>query len=434
VSDNSSMVKPVTNKDRFLTLDIIRGVALFGILLINITAFGLPYAYQDPTIYGGAEGYDLWSWISTEMLFEGTQRGIFSILFGAGIILLTSRLEKSGIANSQDIYFRRNVWLMLFGVIHAYILLWSGEILFAYGLFALIAYVFRHLSPKNLFIIAIAFLLFGAVLDGLKKNRINDNYLKYTAAIELKNDNVILTKEQSEDIEAWEEIEKDMKPDEAKIQKKIDGILGSYTEHFIHNVPASVYMQSSHIYRYFYDLISMILIGMALFKLGVMTLQAKTRLYLGMMLGGYAVGLTTNYYEVTTLISSEFSIQAFNQTSDTYWLGRLGMTVGHLGLLLLFCKSGIFSWLQKSLAAVGQMALTNYVSHSIICGIVFYGIGFGLFAQLARHELYYVVFSIWIAQLIISPIWLKYYKFGPLEWLWRSLTYMKRQPMKKEAV
>jgi uncharacterized protein len=89
-------------------------------------------------------------------------------------------------------------------------------------------------------------------------------------------------------------------------------------------------------------------------------------------------------------------------------------------------------WLKNRLAAVGKMALTNYVMHSVICMIVFTGVGFGLFGKLQRHELLYVVFSIWIFQLILSPIWLKYFYFGPLEWCWRYLSYLKKYPFKKQ--
>ena len=109
------------------------------------------------------------------------------------------------------------------------------------------------------------------------------------------------------------------------------------------------------------------------------------------------------------------------------------MTVGHLGALLLFCRSGWLHWLQQSLAAVGRMALSNYVSHSIICAIVFYGFGFGLYGRLERHQLYYVVAAVWVFQLMVSPIWLRYYHFGPFEWIWRSLTYLALQPLRRGA-
>ncbi len=105
--------------------------------------------------------------------------------------------------------------------------------------------------------------------------------------------------------------------------------------------------------------------------------------------------------------------------------------MGHVGLIMIFCKLPILQWLKTSLAAVGKMALTNYLMHSVICLIVFTCVGFGLFGKLQRYELYYVVLAIWIFQLIVSPIWLSYFRFGPAEWLWRSLTYLKVQPMKK---
>jgi uncharacterized protein len=107
------------------------------------------------------------------------------------------------------------------------------------------------------------------------------------------------------------------------------------------------------------------------------------------------------------------------------------MTCGHIALIMLFVKSGILPWLRKSLAAVGQMAFTNYITHSIICNFIFLGYGLSMYGKLQRHELYYIVIGIWIFQLIISPIWLKYFRFGPLEWGWRSLTYWERQPFKK---
>jgi uncharacterized protein len=105
--------------------------------------------------------------------------------------------------------------------------------------------------------------------------------------------------------------------------------------------------------------------------------------------------------------------------------------MGHVGLIMLFCKIPILGWLKTSLAAVGKMALTNYLMHSVICMFVFTGVGFGLFGQLERFELLYVVLVIWVFQLIVSPIWLTYYQFGPMEWLWRSLSYMKKQDFRQ---
>jgi uncharacterized protein len=117
----------------------------------------------------------------------------------------------------------------------------------------------------------------------------------------------------------------------------------------------------------------------------------------------------------------------------TYPFGRIAMAFGHIGVVMIFCKANFLVFLKKGLAAIGRMALTNYIMHSVICAIVFTGVGFSLYGELQRYQLYYVVFSVWLFQLIASPIWLSYFRFGPMEWLWRSLTYKKVQPFRKRA-
>jgi uncharacterized protein len=146
---------------------------------------------------------------------------------------------------------------------------------------------------------------------------------------------------------------------------------------------------------------------------------------------GYAVGLTVNYYETTMVYQSNWEIVTMHRAEQTYQLGRLFNTMGHIGLAMLFIRSGMLRFLQNAIAAVGKMALTNYLIHTVICNIYFMGFGFGMFGRLQRYELYYVVAVIWIFQLIYSPIWFKYFRFGPAEWAWRSLTYMKTQPFRR---
>jgi uncharacterized protein len=142
-----------------------------------------------------------------------------------------------------------------------------------------------------------------------------------------------------------------------------------------------------------------------------------------MMLIGYAVGLTVNYFETQMVVDSNFDTVTMAKANQTYDLGRLFTTLGHVGLAMLFIKSGILGFLQKALAAVGKTTLSNYLLTAIGTSIIFYGFGFGLYGKLERFELYYVVAGFWLFQLIASPIWLKYFKYGPFEWLWRSLTY-----------
>jgi uncharacterized protein len=140
---------PVTRGERITALDTLRGFALLGILLMNIVAMGMfGAAYDDPTVAGGSTGVNLWIWAILHVVAEGKMRAIFSLVFGAGIILLTSRLESTG-RSSADIYYRRNLWQLLFGIPHAY-LLWNGEILYPYALCALALFPFRKMSVRGL--------------------------------------------------------------------------------------------------------------------------------------------------------------------------------------------------------------------------------------------------------------------------------------------
>jgi len=423
---------PVSAAERIATLDFVRGCALFGILLMNITAFGLSHAYDNPVNNGGSTGADLWSWIVIQIMFEGTQRGLFSLLFGAGIILLTRRLEKTIPDMASDIYVRRNLWLLVFGLFNAWILIWQGDILFAYGVTALVAYAFRKLSPRWLIGIGLAFMLFNAVLTYKGTYEVLSSYKKATAAQQLEKKKVKLTEEQKGAITEWKKQVEEFTPPKKVIDEDIkahrSGWLGTQQK-----IAGTIrFLQSTLVYVNFGDIFGMMMLGMALYKLGVLTLERPVSTYIFMVLIGYGIGIPVNVTEVRWIIDHQFSLLAFSEAAVTYDVGRIAMTMGHLGLLLLFCRSGILFWLRRSLAAVGQMALTNYLTHSFVCAVIF--TGFGLYGALHRHELYYVWAAIVVPQLIISPIWLRHYRFGPMEWLWRSLTYWNRQPFRKATL
>lgn len=427
----ATALAPTGKSARINALDVMRGVSLLGILLMNIVGFGLYNAYMDPTINGGSEGWNLNAWFTTSMFFEGTMRGMFSMLFGAGILLFTAKTNVGNGSEVTDLFFRRLWWLFLFGIIHCYLLLWNGEILYAYAIIGMFAFSFRHLQPKKLLIMASFFL---ALAIGWE---INDRYadVKLHETVSMaeakKSKGEVLTKEESGALEAMEEKVKKNKPDADKVKEEIDAQHQDYWSIVLHKVPENQWMQTTFLYRYdFFDVLSMMLFGMALFKMQVLTAGKNNKFYGLMVLLGYSIGLTTNYWEATTLMAENFSMTAFSKTFQTYHVGRISMTMGHIGLIMLFIKSGWLQFLQRSLAAVGQMALTNYISHTIICNIFF--LGFDYFGMLQRYELYFIVFSIWIFQLIVSPIWLKYYYFGPMEWVWRSLTYWRKQPFAKQ--
>ena len=422
---------PVPESERLQSLDTLRGVALFGILLMNITGFGMPFADGDSSNFGGAMGANLWAWITTSMFFEGTQDGMFSVLFGAGFLALAARRERAGSADSADLHYRRMILMVIFGMIHSYLLLWSSEILYYYGVTGMFLFPLRKLKPRMLFTVAAIGFAVGMVWTQGERLAALGKYEKVSGAQAVTSHGGTLTKAQDEGVKAWKEFELDLKPDAEKIRKGIDAHQGSYPGLVAYQAPFNAHNESWNFYRYFFDLFSMMLIGMALYQTGVLTLVQSARVYWLMILSGYALGLSVNFWETRTIIESGFSVFAFLQTDVTYQVGRVAMTMGHVGLLLLFCRSGYLPWLRNSLAAVGRMAFTNYISHPVICAVLFSGFGFGLYGKLERHQLYYMVFSIWIFQLIASPIWLRHYMFGPLEWGWRSLTYLKKQPLRR---
>jgi uncharacterized protein len=422
-------LKPTQNTSRINALDVIRGIALLGILLMNINGMGLPFSYEDPSVLGHTDGLNFGVWFTNELFFEGTMRGLFTILFGAGVILLTSRLIDRGAGiSTADVYYRRIVWLLLFGLVNSWIFLWDGDILYAYGLFGFFLFPFRNLAIKNLLIIAGVLICIGLVWDLSDYNHKENIKIEAEQAMLLKESGATLDKKAEEAIAEWEELS--TKKTQEEIQEHIDGMQGNYFEIIQNKAEEIQWMQTWFQYRYgAWDILSFMFLGMAFFKMRILHGERSIKFYVLLALIGYAVGLSVNYYEATLVTNNNFESLAIFQAHQSYSIGRLFVTLGHIGLFMLFIKSGILGFLQRSLAAVGRMALSNYLMHSIITSIFF--LGFGYYGQLERYELYYVVFSIWVFQLITSPIWLKYFLFGPFEWLWRSLTYGKKQAFKK---
>ena len=215
---------------------------------------------------------------------------------------------------------------------------------------------------------------------------------------------------------------------------KLEAMRGSYSSVF--RIPGADLAQyeSWLQYRYFFDIFSMMLIGMALFKMGLLHLGHPRRPYVWMVLVGYGIGLTVNFFEVRHLLNCGFDVLARLRAEVSYDVGRLAMTAGHVGLSDVVVQLGVPRMAPAATRrgrADGADQLRDPLDRVPRCSSC--GFGFGLYGHLARHQLYYVVVAIWAFQLVISPIWLAYYRFGPLEWLWRSLTYGERQPMRRVA-
>jgi uncharacterized protein len=424
---------PVSSDERLRTLDVVRGAALLGIALMNIVFSGLPMAaYSNPNVWGGNDPLNVSVLAVQWVLFDGKMRALFSMMFGAGIVLFMQRaLERDNSVRASDLLSRRMLWLMLFGAVHGW-LIWAGDILYAYGLFGLLLIPMRNVRPRRLLVTAGVFLVLlslAMVGQGFSQ-RSTRNEAMAARAVEAQGKP--LTKEQQDAKKEWDEAYNQALPSKQKLQEEIDNYRKGYGGVMTQRVP--IMRQFNFIPVYFpggIDIWALMLIGMALFKLGVLQGDRPTGFYVRLAAAGYGFGIAVNSLSTYGMITSNFDIVATTFWNVPYELGRVAVAMGHTSVLILFAQSGWTGWLSDRLAAVGQMAFSNYISHSIIYALVFYAPGLRWFGELQRYQLYYVVLGMWVLSLAISPIWLRYFRFGPLEWCWRSLTYWQRQPMRR---
>jgi uncharacterized protein len=418
---------PVTRAERLATLDAVRGFALLGILLMNILIFGLPTFQVDsnPTVYGGHTGPNYWIWWIEQVFWTGKMRALFSLCFGAGVILLTSRIEDRG-GLPGDIHYRRILWLLLFGLAHGY-LIWWGDILYPYALIGLMLFPFRKLNAKALLAIGAAQILllcagqFFQARDIAEKDKTFSSYPS----------GALPTGAQAAEYKSWIEARNGWSPTPEEVQAEIKAYRGGYVDNFKRRAQTLTQFDSIPYYSpMLWDMMSMMFIGMALMKMGAIEGAWPRKRYWLLAVGGIASGTAAAAWSAHNIAAANFEFVAANFAFTTYQFHRLALSLGYLACIVLAVQSGRFQWLTRRLAAVGQMAFTNYIFHSLVCTTLFYGFGFGWFGKLQRYELYYVVAAIWIFQLAFSPLWLRRFRYGPIEWAWRSLTYWRRQPMR----
>jgi len=425
-------VAPVRVDERIFSLDAIRGFALLGILLMNICSFGLPEAaYENPAPAGGATGWNLFTWCLMSVIADGKMRAIFSLTFGASVYLLIDRLSRKGAAaEAADIHYRRMLWLLLFGLIHAYFI-WGGDILFPYAMMGLVLYPLRKLSPRALLTGAAILVLImtgEALREYYHTKNLHSEYLQIQVS---EKEGKKLTSAQEEKKKEWEETVKDFSPSAEDLKTETDAHLGSYFQLFTFRAKGVYRFHSYPIYAPFpwFDILAMMLIGMALLKLGVLTGSCSSKFYLWMALLSFAIGLPAHSWWVWWYIKQQFSLDSWNFTGLAYEIGRF-TAFGYIAVILLVIKSGVLRPVTRTLACVGRMAFSNYILTSLLCTTIFEGYGLGLFGKLQRYQLYGIVLLVWAVTLIVSPIWLRHFRFGPLEWAWRSLTYWKKQPFR----
>ena len=398
----SSLSQPINLKNRIHSLDLIRGFAVLGILIMNITSFSqISMAYMNPTIGDGLEGYNQY-FHGFNFIFADTRfMSIFSMLFGAGVVLFTQRIEAKG-KRVAALHYKRMFWLLFFGLIHAYFI-WVGDILVAYAICGSLVFFFRKKSIRTLFIMAIILFLIPIIFNFMTFYGMPADELESTFAF--------------------------FHPSTEEIASQTQAMRGSYLKQMPLRMEEAMGLQTVvFMIEIFWRTSAMMLLGMILYRKGILSADKSTAYYKKMIWVGFVPGLIISSIGLGQVYASEWSgAYVMNIGANYKFLSGLFMALGYIGLVIWIYKKGIFKKFQNRLQATGRMAFTNYIGMSVICTLIFNGHGLGLFGTLDRLQQFLIVIAVWIVILIISPLVLKNYRFGPLEWLWRKLTYFSFQ-------
>jgi len=423
---------PVAGTERLVAVDTLRGVAVLGILVMNIYGFAMPFvAYGNPLAYGGIEWYNLGTWFFTHILFDQKFMTIFSILFGAGLVMMMTRADARG-SKYGGAWYRRNFWLLLIGAAHGY-LLWMGDILYHYAFMGMLIYPMRNRSPRALIITGCVLLVFGMLMSFAGGTQMIKLQASSADIIQLQEAGVELTEEQTATLEQWDAMAMFMKPPEEQVAEDMAAYTGGYKGIFEHRLPTVQMMQTQALIGFIiWRVGGLMLIGMALMKLGILSGERSKAFYRKMLLIGYGLGLPIVLYSAWSLQAHQWDMTfMFRIGGQPNYVASILIALGHISLVMLIVKSGAVKRLMNRFAAVGRMAFTNYLMHSVILTTVFYGYGLGLYGRVPRAWQMAFVVAVLGFQLWMSPLWLKHFRFGPAEWIWRSLSYWRLQPMRR---
>jgi uncharacterized protein len=371
---------------RIVQLDLIRGVALLGIFVINITLFaysetGQIEFYQQlgehfPSIENGLGSFlyshlMLTSYSLIQALFSQKMMTLFSFLFGASIILMTEKLDQKG-ASSLSVFYRRNFWLMVIGALH--LLVWYGDILFVYALSGFLLYPVRKLNAKTLICLSIPLYIVCILYIG----------------------------------------------------PALSAYYGSSTADAHSNLSFDILsFDNLKLIKYFTLSLANMLIGMALYKLGYILGKSSTKVYRNWAIGGLISGLVLQGLAL-------FINEAYGVVVDLNNLASILQALSYIGIIVLWSQSNKLLWLQVRLQAIGRAALTHYLLQTLISVLLFYPLFLNFRAlELDLLQQILVVLGVWVLQLFIGKILMDKFKFGPVEWLWRSLYYWQRQPFRR---
>lgn len=420
---------PLRLEEREPFLDVLRGVALLGVLILNMPAFAMPYqGGANPSVFGGDEGLDLLAWAAAETVFEGSMRALFSMLFGAGFALFLDRLDARGAAGgaAAGLYGRRLLTLAAFGLFDGYVLLWTGDILYTYAVAGFFLLPFRGTKPALLAGIAVPLLLVQALLYWEGGETAAANRAAFEEVARLENQGAPTPPELAAQARDWERYLDDVAPEGPALARDIEAHRGGYG--------ALVERQSGEFTAVQRDLTwtgllpgldawPVMLLGVAALRLGWLRSRAPPGVALGLLCVGYGLGLPLSGWATWMFWRSGFDPVLQAQLDAFYDLSRILRGAGHAGLVLLLCRSGALPVLRQALGRVGRMALSNYLLHSLLALLVFSGAGLGLYGALSRSAQMGVVLGFWAVNLGFSWFWLRCFRYGPAEWLWRAATY-----------
>ena len=378
-----------TPAQRLISMDAMRGCAIFGIFMVNIQFMAMPFEWAADPHY--SEGPDVWAWAATRTLFEQNFVAIFSMLFGAGLILQMNSAESKGVSFAP-LYLRRLAVLMLMGLLHG-TLLFEGDILLLYSAVGLVLFLCRKLKANKLLIIG-CIPLFIAVLGAFLLDGI------------------------------------DMQSSEEEIQEQLRVHTAGTIAELLgqRSIGFAFWMIFSSLW-FNWRVLSMLFLGAALMKLGFFEERRagwhKRAALLGLSFGLGLEALTTwaAWSDLSGLLSG--------LTASLHELSSLGLALGYMGVIALLVHSGSLERLIKAVSAVGRLSLSNYILQSVVANLLFTFIGLAWFGERTRWELMGIVCTIYAAQLGLSVLWLRSFRMGPLEWAWRAVTYLRLEPLKR---
>jgi len=391
-----------------------------GILAMNIVAFAMPIqAYFSPAPYGSESAVDYAAYAFNFVLVDGKMRGLFSFLFGASMLLVIQLAQSKGVS-AASVTYRRQFWLLIFGLIHFY-LIWFGDILVGYALTGMVAYFFRNKGAKALIAWGIALVALQFAIMAASAAH------AYSLAAALADPGASAAA-----VKEWNEFAGDFTASPAKLQEIVALHLGPWAG--VVGAQVEEHLWDPLIFSLLFgpETLAYMLFGMAALKSGFLTGDWAERRYERIAFIG--LGLTIPVYAILCwlLFADGFTVTGI----FTWYMAatvpfRPVMVAAYAALIIILTDQG--GWLVERIAATGRAAFTNYLGTSILMTAIFYGWGLGLYGSVGRAELYLFVIAAWVLMLAWSKPWLDRFAYGPLEWAWRSLSRWEVQPMRKPA-